>query len=319
MPHSNRTCLDSLHDVKGHHDRSVARSICHALTVDVEDYFQVSAFEQRVSRKNWDQYESRVEANTDRMLSLFDDCDVQGTFFVLGWVAERFPKLICRISNAGHEIGSHGYWHQLIYNLTAEQFATDIKDAQEAIVNACGVKPISYRAPSFSITKKSLWAMDILIEQGFIIDSSIFPIAGHDRYGVPDARKEIHECSSRNGKLLEFPPSLAKVAGVTVPIGGGYFRLFPTLMTTAAINKIQSDGRPAMFYIHPWEIDPAQPKINSIGVKNRLRHFINLKQTERKLNRLLRSHRFGPMGASIESATGGKLQELKTNSKAIAA
>ncbi|WP_068264132.1 XrtA system polysaccharide deacetylase [Rubripirellula obstinata] len=277
--------------------------------MDVEDYFQVSAFERQVSRKRWDQYECRVETNTDRMLSLMDSCDIRGTFFVLGWVAHRFPKLVRRIARAGHEIASHGYWHQLVYDQTPEQFATDINDAQEAIVSACGVKPTAYRAPSFSITKKSLWALDILIEQGFTTDSSIFPIAGHDRYGVPDAKKEIHDRVADRGKLLEFPPSVAKVAGVTVPIGGGYFRLFPTAMTTAAIRRIQSSGRPAMFYIHPWEIDPDQPRIKGAGTKSRFRHYVNLKHTERKLIGLVQSHRFGTMATSIASANQAPLRK----------
>lgn len=292
----------SMDHVIGLESGSVASPISHALTIDVEDYFQVSAFERRVSRKNWDQYECRVETNTDQMLSLFDAYEVRGTFFVLGWVAQRFPKLVRRIAEAGHEIASHGYWHQLVYDLTAEQFATDVQDAQDAIVSACGVVPTAYRAPSFSITKKSLWALDILIEQGFTIDSSIFPIAGHDRYGVPDAKKEIHDRTTGNGKLLEFPPSLAKIAGVTVPIGGGYFRIFPAAMTNAAIRKIQSAGRPAMFYIHPWELDPDQPRIKGVGVKSRFRHYVNLKQTESKLSKLIQSHRFTTIGTAIKSA-----------------
>lgn len=279
-------------------------SICHALTVDVEDYYQVSAFEHRVSRGDWDKHESRVEASTDRMLALFDRCQVRGTFFILGWVAERYPTLVRRIAESGHEIASHGYWHRLVYDLTPEEFAADIADSVDAIHNACGVRATAYRAPSFSIVERSLWALDILVEQGFTTDSSIFPISGHDRYGMPGAKKEIHTIATTHGDLLEFPPTASTVNGLTVPIGGGYFRLFPRRLTSAAINRIESVNRPAMFYIHPWEIDPAQPRIRGAGAKTRFRHYVGLPRTEQKLRRLLASHTFGTMANSINEATG---------------
>lgn len=270
-----------------------SRSICHALTVDVEDYYQVSAFEQRVSRSDWDKHESRVEASTDRMLSLFDNCEVRATFFILGWVAERYPALVRRIAQSGHEIASHGYWHRLVYDLTPEQFAADIAASVDAIHNACGIRVTAYRAPSFSIVERSLWALGILAEQGFTLDSSIFPISGHDRYGMPGAKKEIHTIATSHGDLLEFPPTASKVNGLTVPIGGGYFRLFPRRMTSAAISRIESQNRPAMFYIHPWEIDPAQPRIHGAGLKTRFRHYVALSRTAQKLTHLLAAHSFG--------------------------
>ncbi|TWT55870.1 XrtA system polysaccharide deacetylase [Allorhodopirellula solitaria] len=273
--------------------------LCHALSVDVEDYFQVSAFEGRVSRKTWETYECRVEANTDRMLSLFDQCQVRGTFFILGWVAERYPGLVSRIAQSGHEIASHGYWHRLVYDLTPEQFASDIADSVEAIHNACGIRATAYRAPSFSIVERSLWALDILAEQGFTTDSSIFPISGHDRYGMPGAKKEIHTLPTAHGDLVEFPPTASKIGGLTVPIGGGYFRLFPRQLTSAAITQHERLNRPAMFYIHPWEIDPHQPRIQGAGAKSRFRHYVGLARTEQKLRRLLQTHRFATMEEAI--------------------
>lgn len=274
----------------------------HALTVDVEDYFQVSAFEHRVLRNSWGERESRVVDNTDRLLSLFDECDVRGTFFILGWVAEHFPSLVKRIASAGHEIASHGYWHQLVYDLTPEAFSDDIAKSKDAIATACGIVPTAYRAPSFSIVERSLWALEILSEHGFTIDSSIFPIAGHDRYGIANAKKEIHTREIAGGSITEFPPSLSPIAGIQVPIGGGYFRLLPLAITNAAIRGVEASGRPAMFYIHPWEIDPDQPRISETGFKNRFRHYVNLKHTYLKLERMIRQHRFGTMSMAIKHA-----------------
>ncbi|MEM7557995.1 MAG: XrtA system polysaccharide deacetylase [Planctomycetota bacterium] len=273
----------------------LAPEIPNALTVDVEDYFQVSAFAERVTRQDWDKYECRVEANTDRILAIFDEASVQGTFFILGWVAERYPDLVKRIHSAGHEIASHGYWHQLVYDLTPEEFAKDISDSKDAISNACGVEATAYRAPSFSITPRSEWALDILIEQGFTLDSSIFPIKGHDRYGFPDAPKHIHRTERENGSLLEFPPTSGSLGPLPVPIGGGYFRLFPLALTLRAIKQVRDIIGPAMFYIHPWEIDPDQPKIQGAGAKSSFRHYVNLGKTAEKLRRMITRHSFAPV------------------------
>lgn len=275
--------------------RTATPPIQHVLSIDVEDYFQVSAFQHRVTRDKWDSYECRVEQNTDRLLSLFDRCEVQGTFFILGWVADRYPDLVKRIAKAGHEIASHGYWHQLVYSLAAEEFAADIQKSKEAIANACGIVPTAYRAPSFSIVPKSYWALEILVEYGFTVDSSIFPIGGHDLYGDPDARKEIHFRETPRGAIREFPPSAWSSGKLHVPVGGGYFRIFPEMLTSKAIRKVTSEGRPAMFYLHPWEIDPDQPRITGAGLKSRLRHYTGLASTEAKLERLLSRFSFGTM------------------------
>ena len=279
------------------------RPIPNALTVDVEDYFQVSAFADRVCRKDWDKYECRVEGNTDRILSIFDEAQVQATFFILGWVAERYPGLVRRIAASGHEIASHGYWHQLVYDLTPEEFAKDILDSKNAITSACGLEVAAYRAPSFSITPRSEWALDILIEQGIVLDSSIFPIKGHDRYGFPDAPKHIHTIERGNGSLIEFPPTFGSFGAMPVPIGGGYFRLFPLVLTLRAIAQVRNTIGPAMFYIHPWEIDPNQPKIHGAAIKSRFRHYVNLKQTTKKLARLTSNASFAPVAEVLDFDT----------------
>lgn len=276
-------------------------SIPNAFTVDVEDYFQVTGFEHRVSRKNWDSYESRVERNTDKMLSLLDRYSVCGTFFVLGWVADRFPALVKRIDAAGHELASHGYWHQLVYNQTPEEFIKDIRDSRDAIATACSAEIKMYRAPSFSIVRKSMWALEALVENGFTVDSSIFPIRGHHRYGVPDARLDIHSISTKAGKIIEFPPSVWSLGPITLPIGGGYFRILPTSLSMKGIEFVRQDDRPAMFYIHPWEIDPDQPRIESVGLRNRFRHYSRLKTTESRLCRLLEKVPFGTMSEVLNS------------------
>lgn len=267
----------------------------NALTVDVEDYFQVSAFADRVSRKDWDKYESRIESNTEKLLTLFDQSNVRATFFILGWVAERYPQLIKRIATSGHELASHGYWHQLVYDLTPEEFARDICDSKDAIANASGIEVTAYRAPSFSIVEQSLWALDILAEHDFRIDSSIFPIGGHDRYGLVDAKKEIHDIETKHGTIREFPPSAWSRGRIHIPIGGGYFRLFPLKLTLKAIQAVRAAGRPAMFYTHPWEFDPDQPRMPGLKRGTRFRHYVGLKKTESRLTQMLRECQFGTM------------------------
>ena len=279
------------------------------MTVDVEDYFQVSGFAERVCRHEWDRYESRVEASTDRLLALLDDVQVRGTFFVLGWVADRYPELIRRIARAGHELASHGYWHQLVYDLTPEEFAADILSSRDAIATACGVQVTAYRAPSFSIVEDSLWALDVLAEHGFTIDSSIFPISGHDRYGIPGAKKQIHDITTAHGPICEFPPSAWSRPPMHLPIGGGYFRLFPLRVTNAAIHGVHRQGRPAMFYIHPWEVDVDQPRMNQISRKTKFRHYVGLKHTEQRLRRICKSHAFDTLSAVIQSV---KKQRMAT-------
>ena len=279
-------------------------SITNCLTVDVEDYFQVSAFADRVSRKDWGKYECRVEANTDRLLAIFYEAEVLGTFFVLGWVADRYPGLVRRIAAAGHEIASHGYWHQLVYDLSPEEFDQDIRDSKDAIHNACGIEVAAYRAPSFSIVPRSCWALGVLAKNGFTVDSSIFPIAGHDRYGDPDAPKAIHTIETDYGPIIEFPPTAGRInlgiKRLPLPIGGGYFRLFPLRLTQFAINQVNMQIGPAMFYTHPWEFDPDQPRIAGVSRKSRFRHYVGLSHTTDRLKKLLQSSSFSPVAQVVD-------------------
>jgi polysaccharide deacetylase family protein (PEP-CTERM system associated) len=280
-------------------------SIVNAMSVDVEDYFQVSAFDGLVSRGTWDQYESRVVANTRRMLALFEEAGTTSTFFVLGWVADRHPSLVKEIAAAGHEIASHGYHHQLAYLLTPQQFREDVRSAKRALESVSGQAVLGYRAPSYSIVKANLWALDVLIEEGYVYDASIFPIR-HDRYGIPDAQRHAHVLSRDAGALHEFPPSTVRVGGINLPVGGGgYFRLLPYQWTTWGIRRVNGEGKPAMFYVHPWEIDPEQPRLR-VGALTRMRHYGGLASTEQRLKRLLQEFRFG----SVATVMGVAAPEL---------
>jgi polysaccharide deacetylase family protein (PEP-CTERM system associated) len=274
--------------------------ILNAMTVDVEDYFQVSAFDAVVERATWDGRESRVSANTERLLSLFGESRVRATFFVLGWVASRFPSLVRRIVEAGHEIASHGYAHRLVYEQTPEEFRQDIRRSKALLEDISGTAVLGYRAPSYSITKRSLWALDILIEQGYRYDTSIFPIH-HDRYGIPDAPRHVHVEMRRNGCIVETPGSTVRWGGMNLPIaGGGYFRLLPYWWTHWGIGRLNRiERRPAIFYLHPWEIDPGQPRFE-VSRATRLRHYRNLEKTEGRLRRLLADFRFSTLSALIE-------------------
>jgi polysaccharide deacetylase family protein (PEP-CTERM system associated) len=230
----------------------------NALTIDVEDYFQVSGFERDIRREDWETYPSRVAQNTRRILSLLDDRGVKATFFVLGWVAERYPELVREIDDAGHEIGSHSYWHRLVYTLSPSAFRDDLCRSRDVLQTVTGKSIISYRAPSFSITSESLWALDILADEGFKVDASVFPIR-HHRYGIPDApcHPYVHEAAS--GLLWEFPSSVCRIAKKNFPIsGGGYFRLLPYHLTARLLRHVNTQFKqPFMFYIHPWELEAA--------------------------------------------------------------
>jgi polysaccharide deacetylase family protein (PEP-CTERM system associated) len=275
--------------------------IVNAMSVDVEDYFHVSAFDGVVSRAAWDQLESRVVANTNRLLDLFERAGVRSTFFVLGWVAERFPGLVRQITSSGHEVASHGYHHQLAYLLTPAQFREDVSAAKKRLEDVTGAAVLGYRAPSYSIIESSLWALDVLIEEGYVYDASIFPIH-HDRYGVPGAERHAHVLQRPPGALLEMPASTVRMAGVNFPIGGGgYFRLLPYHWTNWGIKRVNREGRPAVFYLHPWEIDPDQPrfKVNPI---TRFRHYRGLRSTMPRLSRLLREFRFDSIGRVLNVA-----------------
>ncbi len=262
--------------------------IVNAMTVDVEDYFHVSGFADVIRPEDWPNLESRVEANTHKLLDIFAAHKVSATFFILGWVAGRNPTLVQAIHRAGHEVACHGYTHTLVYQLTPEEFRKDVRRAKKLLEDVTGSPVDGYRAPSFSIVESSLWALDILAEEGFQYDSSIFPIR-HDRYGIPDAHRFPHQWKATNGNgLAEFPISTSRVWGVNLPVaGGGYFRLLPYAMTRWAIQRLNNtERRPAIMYIHPWELDPAQPRILSPLV-SRFRHYVNLRGTNTKLQRLL--------------------------------
>lgn len=271
--------------------------IVNALTIDVEEHFQVSAFETTVSRAQWDGFPSRVAANTRRLLALLAGQGVHATFFIVGWTARRQPQLVREIVAAGHEIASHGFWHRLVYEQSPAEFREDLRLGRDVLQDILGRRVTAYRAPSFSITRRSLWAREILVEEGFDADSSVFPIR-HDRYGIPDAPFDIHRVDTPAGPLWEFPPSVARVGGLRIPVGGGgYFRLCPLSWTTALMRRIHRlEGRPLMFYAHPWEVDPGQPPIQVKSRLARFRHYVNLSSTETKLALLLQRFRFAPMG-----------------------
>jgi len=266
--------------------------IRNALTVDVEDYFHVSAFANSIDRSDWGSQALRVEANTQRLLDLFDNAGVKATFFVLGWVAERCPDIVREIAGRGHEVACHGFSHQLVYNQTPEEFREETIRSKQLLEEIAQAPVRGYRAASYSITKSSMWALDILAQAGFEYDSSIFPVR-HDRYGIPGAREEPHVLQTGNGSdLIEFPLSVAKVFGYNLPIaGGGYFRLYPYALTRAGLKQVNKRGQPFIFYLHPWEIDPEQPKVEA-GLLSRFRHYNNLDKCESRLSRLMEDFSF---------------------------
>ncbi len=274
--------------------------VTNALTVDVEDYFHVSAFADSVDRKTWASFESRVEQNTHRLLKIFDDASVSATFFVLGWVAERFPQLVTEITANGHELACHGYSHQLIYTQSRGEFREESSRAKILLEDIAGTAVAGYRAASYSITKKSQWAIEVLMDLGFQYDSSIVPVR-HDLYGIAGARVYPYRMCVPDGRsMIEFPPSTIRVAGYRIPIGGGgYFRLYPYWFTQWALGLINTrDQMPFSFYLHPWEIDPDQPRI-SAGWKSSFRHYNNLRKCEGRLLKLLKSFHFDTMGAVL--------------------
>ena len=278
-------------------------NLLNAFTVDVEDYYHVSAFEQHVQRSQWEGYDSRVVESTRRILALLNQHSVRGTFFILGWVAEHQPDLVREIHAAGHEIGSHSYWHRLIYNQTPDEFREDLVRSRNVLEDLIGQPVTSYRAPSFSITERSLWALDILIEEGFQIDSSIFPVY-HDRYGIPGARRDLHRIERPAGSLWEFPVSVRQFAGFKLPVsGGGYFRLYPLGLTLHCLRGInQRQQQSFVFYVHPWEVDPQQPRLPVASRLSRFRHYVNLSTTHSKLDTLLSRFKFGPLRDVVAQA-----------------
>ncbi len=268
-------------------------TIKNALTIDVEDYFQVSAFAPFIARSDWDVRECRVERNVDRILALLDTHDTHATFFTLGWIAERYPALVQRIVAGGHELASHGFGHERVSDLSEADFFNDIHRAKALLEDIGGVQVHGYRAPSFSIGSGNLWALDTLERAGYRYSSSIYPIQ-HDHYGMPDAPRFAHQV--RDG-LIEVPPTTLRMFNRNLPSsGGGFFRLFPYPLSRWMLRQVhRRDGVPAVFYFHPWEVDVDQPRVNGIDFKTRFRHYVNIGRMEQRLGYLLRDFRWGRM------------------------
>jgi len=284
--------------------------VLNALTIDVEDYYQVSGFESHIRFEQWPHYESRVIGNTWRLLELLHFHRVKATFFVLGWIAERYPQLVLAIHKEGHEVASHGYRHRLLYNMNRTEFREDTMRAKNIVEDLLGVPVLGYRAASYSIIKENIWCLDVLQELGFVYDSSVFPIH-HDRYGIPDSDRFPYRISLDGGRLWEFPLSTVQLFGRNVPVaGGGYFRIFPYSFVRWGIRRIHQEGQPAIFYFHPWEIDPSQPRINGSRL-SRFRHYVNLDKTEPRLRRLLRDFRFGPLQDLVVRRTEEKPAQVE--------
>ncbi|MBP3981831.1 DUF3473 domain-containing protein [Acidovorax sp. JG5] len=268
-------------------------SITNALTIDVEDYFQVSAFAPYIERSEWDLRECRVERNVERILALLEEHNTQATFFTLGWIAERYPALVRRIVDGGHELASHGYGHERVSDLSEAAFFEDIHRAKALLEDIAGVRVQGYRAPSFSIGSGNLWALDTLQRAGYRYSSSIYPIR-HDHYGMPDAPRFAHQV--RDG-LIEVPPTTLRMFHRNLPSsGGGYFRLLPYALSRWMLRQVhRQDGSPAVFYFHPWEMDVGQPRVQGIGFKTRFRHYVNIGRMEQRLGHLLQDFHWGRM------------------------
>ncbi|WP_405242510.1 XrtA system polysaccharide deacetylase [Lentisalinibacter salinarum] len=265
----------------------VKDELANALTCDVEDYFQVSAFEHLVPKSAWGEHECRIPRNVDRALQLYDDAGVKGTFFTLGWVAEHFPEVVRRIADAGHEVASHGMQHVRVWDQNAEDFRADISRTKKLLEDVTGQPVLGYRAASWSLDRRTPWAHQIMAEEGYRYSSSIYPIA-HDHYGLPDA--PVWPFYVRGCGLLEIPASAPRLLGRNLPAaGGGYFRLLPLAVSRWLVNRVRNANRiPAIFYFHPWELDPDQPRMPGITLKTRFRHYLNLHRFEGRLVRLLK-------------------------------
>ena len=269
------------------------------LTVDVEDYYQVSAFEPLVGLAKWGRYPSRVAKNTRIILEALDRHHVKATFFVLGWAGERDPELVREIVENGHQVACHSYQHRLIYNVSRQEFREDTKRAKGILEQITGKAVLGYRAPSYSITRQSLWAYDILEELGFEYSSSIFPIY-HDRYGIPDAPRFTYKVPGH--AIMEYPISTARYLGRNVPVsGGGYFRIFPYWFTKMALSRINKrENQPFVFFVHPWELDPKQPRMKGASPLSYFRHYTNLGKTKERFENLLNDFRFVPLPCSSD-------------------
>lgn len=278
--------------------------ITNALTIDVEDYFQVSAFAPYIARADWDRRECRVERNVDRILAMLDEHDIEATFFTLGWIAQRYPQLVRRIADEGHEVASHGYAHERASDLGREAFRADVERAKQVLEDLCGTEVAGYRAPSFSIGPGNLWALDSLARVGYRYSSSIYPIR-HDHYGMPDAPRFAHQAA---GGLVEIPITTLRLFNRNFPSsGGGYFRLLPYALSRWMLRQVNAvDGEPAVFYFHPWEIDTGQPRIAGIDRKTRFRHYLNIHRMESRLQSLLGDFKWGRMDRLFLSRPAGR-------------
>lgn len=267
----------------------------NAMSVDVEDYFQVSAFERATHGQDWDQYPRRVERNVDVILDLFAERDVKATFFTLGWIAERHPKMIDRIVAAGHELASHGYRHVRVTEQSPDDFRADVRRTKALLEDLSGQAVRGYRAASFSIDTRTPWAFEILAEEGHVYSSSVYPIR-HDLYGMPDAPRFAYRPHDAK-TLLEVPGTTVQVFGQNIPCGGGgYFRILPYSLFTWAMRRVnEQDGQACIFYFHPWEVDPGQPRVEGLPLKSRLRHYTNLSRMEGRLRRVLREFEWDRM------------------------
>lgn len=272
-----------------------SHQIVNAMSVDVEDYFHVAALARSIDRSQWNELEYRAEQSTRRLLALFAESNMKATFFVLGWVAQRSPDLIREIHRQGHEVASHGMSHKLVFDQSPQEFAAETYESKALLEDIIGAPVLGYRASTYSITRRSLWALDIIKEAGFTYDSSIFPIR-HDVYGIPDAPQVPSLIGTPKGAtLVEFPMSTAPMFGTRIPVsGGGYFRLLPYWLTHAGLSKLNRMGRPFIFYVHPWEVDPDQPRIQTSWLST-LRHYTNLDRCEEQLRRLISTFRFAPV------------------------
>lgn len=268
----------------------------NALTFDIEDYYQVEAFKEFVAFDEWPRYPSRVVENTRRITDILDERQVKATFFILGWVAEKFPEMVKRLTNEGHEIATHGYAHEMVYKQTPEVFEADLAKSLEILENLSGKKVIGYRAPTYSIIQESFWAFDILLRHNLCYDSSIFPII-HDRYGIPDGERFPHKikCDGERS-IMEFPLSTVRFWKWNFPIaGGGYLRLLPYELIKQGVSWLNRQQHPAIIYLHPWELDPDQPRIQNIPARTKFRHYLNLRHTASKLRRLIHDFEFAPI------------------------
>jgi polysaccharide deacetylase family protein (PEP-CTERM system associated) len=272
----------------------------NALTIDLEDYYHVSAFSEQIAVDQWSSATSRIERNTELLLDLLDSAGCKATFFTLGWVAEKHPHVVRRVAERGHEIACHSLRHRTVYNMTREEFRDDTLQAKSLLEDCSGTRVVGYRAPSFSITEKSYWALEVLAELGFTFDSSIFPVA-HPNYGIPNFTRDPQRVQTSNGPIVEFPMSVLEIAGLRSPFGGGaYLRFLPYWYTRWGVRFLNAtEGRPVCVYLHPWELDPDQPRMSG-RLTSRMRHYIGLRKTPAKFAQLIRDFEFGTLGSMVD-------------------